>query len=232
MIETEVMKISSDEKNNFLPSKVKSLPSFCIIMNVENYLGELNRTIGQVDAFLQSLPVKSAIAVLSHSANEEKQRALFIGCKSILTVSSLPEGGDGSITRAGFRLAIDHGFDYAIVLNSGCAFSVEQLKAFFKPMMLSYDYIKATRYGCFQMKNTKTKIERIRDRLVNVFGKYFLGLPFSDCSCDVRAVKCTLLARMMTEKDGVSMLIEEAMQAKRLAAKSTEIPYRPVTAEL
>lgn len=217
------------ERSKHAWTKAKRLPTFCVILPVLNKEKAIAGTIISIDSFLQTLKARTAIIAVDRGSKDQSPEILNLlsqSCQRLIVLTSPASFSYGAASRIGFRTAIDHGFDYALILGSDVEYSGGVIKEFLRPMMMSYDFIKASRMAPFSTKSPRILYERIADRFINWFGAVFLKLPVRDYSCPVRAIKCTLLARMMTERNGLLMLLEESIQARKLAAKVCEVTYR------
>jgi len=186
------------------------------------------KSIREIANYLQGLHTRTAIIAVNDGSSDGTIRVLEELTKTVpqlIVVNCGNNGGYGVANRAGFRAAIDHGFDYALVMDADGTQNPVYIEEFLRPMMLSYDFIKATRY-CRYSKVEGVSFERRVISLVgNKIAKLYLRTPISDYTNGFRAIKCTLLVRMMTQEKGFSMLIEECVQAKKLGAKFFEVPY-------
>lgn len=208
--------------------KVNQPPTFCVILPVVNAQAQVAKRVTAVFKVLENIQARTSIIVVNDGSTDETSMVLeqLTYVYPHLLVINLPKKkGYGSANRAGFRAAIDHGFDYALVLDGEVPANAELVEQFLRPMLLSYDIIKATRYSPHAQVDGVPLMRRCVFAAANKLARFFAGLPITDCSNGVRAIKCTLLARMMTEESGPAILIEEVVQGKRLGAKFFEVPH-------
>lgn len=217
------------ERSKHAWTKAKRLPTFCVVVPVCNNEKTIAGTIISIDSFLQTVKARTAIIAVEMGSKDQSPEILKLlsqSCPRLIVITSPTVFSYGAASRCGFRTAIDHGFDYALIVGSDIEHCGGVIKEFLRPMMMSYDFIKASRRAPHSTEAPQPVYKRIADGFVNALGAVFLQLPISDYSCPVRAIKCTLLARMMTERSGLFMLLEESIQASKLAAKVCEVTYR------
>ncbi len=186
------------------------------------------KSIGGIADFLSTLHSRTSVIAVNDGSLDNTLGVLQELSKrypSLIVVNCASNGGYGEANRAGFRAAIEHGFDYAMVMDGDGTQHPVFIEQFLRPMMLSYDFIKATRYSPFSKVEGVSFKRRFISLVGNKMAKVCIRAPITDYTNGFRAIKCTLLARMMTKEKGFSMLIEEVVQGKKLGAKFYEVPY-------
>jgi dolichol-phosphate mannosyltransferase len=210
------------------PERVKSVPTFCVILPMYNEQDSAQKCISGIADFISTLHSRTAIIAVNDGSSDNTLDVLKTLSKTypnLIVVNCAQNGGYGEANRAGFRAAIDHGFDYALVMDGDGTQHPVFIEQFLRPMMLSYDFIKATRYSPFSRVEGVSFKRRLISLVGNKLAQIFIRVPITDYTNGFRAIKCTLLARMMTKEKGFSMLIEEVVQGKKLGAKFYEVPY-------
>jgi len=208
--------------------KIKKPPTFCVVLPVRNAQSKVAKRVTAIVKVLEEINARTTIIVVNDGSTDDTSavlQQLTYAYPEIVIVERPEKKGYGSANRAGFRAAIDHGFDYALVLDGESPANAEAIELFLRPMLLSYDFIKASRFSPFSHVDGTTVAGRFACLIFNKVAKTVLGLPITDYSNGVRAIKCTLLARMMTEESGPAILIEEVVQGKKLGAKFFEVPH-------
>lgn len=211
-----------------LQERVKRVPTFCVILPMYNEQDSAQKCIAGITEFISTLHSRTAVIAVNDGSSDNTLSVLQDLSRlypNLIVVNCANNGGYGEANRAGFRAAIDHGFDYALVMDGDGTQHPVFIEQFLRPMMLSYDFIKATRYSPFSRVEGVSFKRRLVSLVGNKLAKVFIRVPISDYTNGFRAIKCTLLARMMTKEKGFSMLIEEVVQGKRLGAKFYEVPY-------
>ncbi|MCC7528097.1 MAG: glycosyltransferase [Candidatus Melainabacteria bacterium] len=208
--------------------KAKKPPTFCVILPVCNAQHQVAKRVTSIIKILENIHVRTAVIVVNDGSTDET--AMVLGQLSevyaqLIVIERPERSGYGSANRAGFRAAIDHGYDYALVLDGEVPANPESIDRFLRPMLLSYDFIKATRFSPYSQVEGVGLMRQLLSVLCNRLMGMMIQLPITDYSNGIRAIKCTLLARMMTEEIGPSILLEEVMQGKRLGAKFFEVPH-------
>lgn len=186
------------------------------------------KCISGIVEFISALHSRTAVIAVNDGSSDNTLGVLNELSKTypnLIVVNCPQNGGYGAANRAGFRAAIDHGFDYALVMDGDGTQHPVYIEQFLRPMMLSYDFIKATRYSPFSRVEGVSFKRRFISLVGNKLAQVFIRVPITDYTNGFRAIKCTLLARMMTKEKGFSMLIEEVVQGKKLGAKFYEVPY-------
>lgn len=210
------------------PERVKRVPTFCVILPMYNEQDSAQKCISGIADFISTLHSRTAIIAVNDGSSDNTPDVLKTLSKTypnLIVVNCAQNGGYGEANRAGFRAAIDHGFDYALVMDGDGTQHPVFIEQFLRPMMLSYDFIKATRYSPFSRVEGVSFKRRLISLVGNKLAQIFIRVPITDYTNGFRAIKCTLLARMMTKEKGFSMLIEEVVQGKKLGAKFYEVPY-------
>ncbi len=221
---------SEDIAEKQLPplERIKRLPSFCVILPMYNEQDSAEKCISGIADFLATLQTKTAVMAVNDGSSDNTLavlEALKVKYPKLIIVNCEVNGGYGAANRAGFRAAINHGFDYALVMDGDGTQHPVFIEQFLRPMMMSYDFIKATRYSPYSKVEGVSLKRRLVSAIGNKMAKLAIRVPISDYTNGFRAIKCTLLSRMMTEEKGFSMLIEEVVQGKKLGAKFYEVPY-------
>ncbi len=209
-------------------SHTRTMPTFCVVLPMYNEEKSADKCVSGIADYLRGLHTRTAIVAVNDGSSDNTiavLQELKREFKNLIIVDCKVNGGYGAANRAGFRAAIDNGFDYALVMDADGTQDPVYIEQFLRPMMLSYDFIKATRYCRYSKVEGVSFKRRLVSLVGNKLAKLYLQTPISDYTNGFRAIKCTLLARMMTKEKGFSMLIEEVVQAKRLHAKFFEVPY-------
>lgn len=218
----------SNRQQTAAPERLKKLPAFCIILPMYNEENSAQKCVSGIAEFLETLHARTAIIAVNDGSADNTLSVLQSLSEiypNLIIVNCVKNGGYGDANRAGFRAAIDHGFDYALVMDGDGTQHPVFIEQFLRPMMLSYDFIKATRYSPFSKVEGVSFKRRMISLIGNKLAKLFIRVPVTDYTNGFRAIKCTLLARMMTKEKGFSMLVEEVVQGKKLGAKFYEVPY-------
>lgn len=206
----------------------KQVPTFCVVLPMYNEGNSAEKCVSGIADYLSELHTRTAIIAVNDGSSDNTIDVLNELKKqypNLIIVDCKQNGGYGAANRAGFRAAIDNGFDYALVMDADGTQNPVYIEQFLRPMMLSVDFIKATRYS----RHSRVEGVSFKRRMISLVGnrmaKLYLRTPISDYTNGFRAIKCTLLARMMTQEKGFSMLVEEVVQAKKLHATFFEVPY-------
>lgn len=219
---------NSEKTSRHQWEKIKKPPTFCVVLPVCDAQEKIAKRVTAIVKVLDNIRARTTIIVVNDGSRDQTSlvlQQLTQVYPQLVTINRPERKGYGSATRAGFRAAIDHGFDYALVLDGEAPANAESIEDFLRPMLLSYDFIKASRYSPYSKVRGVSMVRRFTSVIFNKVARRIVDLPITDYSNGVRAIKCTLLARMMTEECGPALLIEEIVQGKRLGAKFFEVPH-------
>lgn len=223
---------SSDElRSNMEATQLKgavTLPSFCIILPMYNEESGASDCVLRIAEFLKDVPCTTAIIAVNDGSTDNTGTVLASLKKlvpGLIVETNKTNGGYGGANRTGFNAAIREGFEYALVMDADGTQDPAFIQQFFKPMIRSVDFIKATRYS----PNSKVVGVSLQRRIVSWFGnrlaQFVLRLPLTDYTNGFRAIRVRLLQRLSTKERGFAMLIEEVSQAKKAGATFAEVPY-------
>lgn len=193
-----------------------------------NEEGAARDCIVQIAAFLKDVPCRTAIIAVNDGSTDNTATVLesvrqMVKC--LIVETRKVNGGYGGANRTGFAAAVREGFDYALVMDADGTQDPIFIERFFKPMMESVDFIKATRYSrASKIKDVNFKRKAI-SWMGNRLARLVLRLPLSDYTNGFRAIKTDILKRMETTERGFAVLIEEVSVARRLGATFSEVPY-------
>lgn len=225
--ESQFSLVGETEVQKALVGRGKRLPTFCIVVPIFNQERKVEQALQRLVAHLSGLDTKTAIFAVDDGSTDNTQAALrnVAAASPLIKIVNCRHDGYGAANRAGFRAAIDCGFDYVLVMDVDSTPDANFIEQFFRPMMLSFDFIKASRYSCHSRIEGGAALSIWLSDLANRVAGCVLRLPITDYTTGCRAIKSTLLARMMTEETGFGILMEELVQARRLGAKFYEVPF-------
>lgn len=143
----------------------------------------------------------------------------------LIMVSHVHNLGYGAGLRTGMRYAIEHGYDYALFMDSDLTNHPKYLKLFYAKIAEGCDYIKATRYRKGGGMEGVAFKRRMFSQVGNLVGKALFRLPLSDVTNGFRAVHTDILRRLDLKENGFAVIMEELYQAKRYVKKFGEVPY-------
>lgn len=210
------------------PLAPDQLPSFCIALPVYNEAAGIENCITNIDAFLKTVPTRTAIIAVDDGSRDETweimlrlQREL----PSLILERHAQNGGYGAAQRTLCRLAAENNFEYALVMDADGTQAPHFIANFFEPMKRRIDFVKATRYD----KNGS--VEGVPwqrywiSRLGNLLAQMVMGLPVTDFSNGFRAIRTEAWTRIATTERNFIVLIEEVYLAGKLGLTFAEVPY-------
>ncbi len=210
-----------------LVSRGKRLPTFCIVVPIFNQEKKVEPALERLVRHLSGLDIKTAIFAVDDGSTDNTRAVLqnVAAASTLIKIVNCRHDGYGAANRAGFRAAINCGFDYVLVMDVNSIPDAHFIEQFFRPMILSFDFIKASRYSQHSCIEGGSALDIWLSDAANRVAGYVLRLPITDYTTGCRAIKSTLLARMMTKETGFGILMEELVQARRLGAKFYEVPF-------
>ncbi len=225
--ESQVSTLGEKEVQKALVGRGKRLPTFCIVVPIFNQEEKVEPALRRMVAHISGLDIKTAIFAVDDGSTDNTRVALrnVAAHSPLIKIVNCRHDGYGAANRAGFRSAINGGFDYVLVMDVDSTPDANFIEQFFRPMMLSFDFIKASRYSQHSRIEGGAALDIWLSDAANRLAGYVLRLPITDYTTGCRAIKSTLLARMMTEETGFGILMEELVQARRLGAKFYEVPF-------
>lgn len=204
------------------------LPSFCIALPVYNEAAAIENCINGIAAFLKTVPSRTAIIAVDDGSRDETWDILGRlqrDVPSLIIERHVENRGYGGAQRTLCQLAVDHGFDYALVMDADGTQAPHFIGNFFEPMKQRIDFVKATRYD----KNGS--VEGVPwqrywiSRIGNLLAQIVMGLPVTDFSNGFRAIRTEAWSRIKTTETNFVVLIEEVYLAGKLGLSFAEVPY-------
>lgn len=203
----------------------------CIIIPMYNEEAIVRQSIETILPYVQKLPYPTTLLVVDDGSRDRtagivKECIAQVGDTNILTILSHERNlGYGAAVRTGIRYAIEHGYDWALFMDSDLTNHPKYLKLFYAKMAQGCDYIKATRYrkgGGMQGVAFK---RRAFSKVGNLVGRLLFQVPLSDVTNGFRAVHMDILRKLDLKENGFAIIMEELYQAKRYVKKFGEVPY-------
>lgn len=204
------------------------LPSFCIALPVYNEATGIERCVENIARFLATVETRTGIITVDDGSRDDSYEIL------LRLQQRLPElivhrhernDGYGAANRTLCRLAAEHGFDYAIVMDADGTQDPSYIARFYAPMRQGIDFIKATRYRLGGGVDGVPWQRWVISRAGNLLARTVMGIPLSDFSNGFRAIKTAKWTQLATTERGFELLIEECGLAKAQGLSFGEIPY-------
>jgi dolichol-phosphate mannosyltransferase len=155
-----------------------------------------------------------------HAQNEPRLRCLHRPSKL----------GLGTATLAGFRAAIDQGYDFVLTMDADFSHHPRHLPAIRECIASTtkcVDVVIGSRYVPGGGIEGWPFHRRLMSRLVNTYARLLLGLSTRDCSGAFRCYRCDTLKQLDFDKirsRGYSYLEEILWLLKRRRARFAEVP--------
>lgn len=203
----------------------------CIVIPMYNEEAIARQSIETILPYVRGLPYSTTVLIVD-DGSEDQTAAIVQECiakagdKNLLTmVSHKTNQGYGAALRTGMRYALEHGYDYALFMDSDLTNHPKYLKLFYAKMAEGCDYIKATRYRSGGGMEGVAFKRRMFSKAGNLVGKALFRLPISDVTNGFRAVHADILRKLDLKENGFAIIMEELYQAKRYVKKFCEVPY-------
>ncbi|HJN13652.1 MAG: polyprenol monophosphomannose synthase [Pirellulaceae bacterium] len=138
--------------------------------------------------------------------------------------------GLGTATLAGFREAIDQGYDLVLTMDADFSHDPKYLpamRACIASTTQTVDVVIGSRYVPGGGIEGWPFHRRLMSRLVNTYARLLLGLPVKDCSGAFRCYRCDTLKQLDVDQirsRGYSYLEEILWLLKRRRARFGEVP--------
>jgi len=138
--------------------------------------------------------------------------------------------GLGTATLAGFRAALDQGYDFVLTMDADFSHDPKYLPALRARMATSHppaDVVIGSRYVPGGGIEGWPPHRRLMSRLVNTYARLLLGLSVKDCSGAFRCYRCETLGKLDFDgmrSRGYSYLEEILWLLKRRRARFIEVP--------
>lgn len=129
-------------------SDIEASPEFCVILPAYNEAECIEQCVRDIAEYLVRVKARTGIITIgdgSSDASYDILKRLQTSFPTLIVNRHEQNGGYGAANRSGCRLAAEHGFEYALVMDAGGTQAVEFIGAFPKPMRRRVDFIKATR---------------------------------------------------------------------------------------
>ncbi len=140
--------------------------------------------------------------------------------------------GLGTATKAGFQYALDHDFEWVLVLDADLSHPPHSIPRLLAGMAGTagdgdYDVMIGSRYVPGGRIEGWPRHRRWISRCLNLYARWWLGLQARDCSGSFRCYRCDLLRQIglhNLRSRGYAYLEELLWQAQRAGARIGEVP--------
>jgi len=134
--------------------------------------------------------------------------------------------GLGTATLAGFRYAIDNGFDWLVNLDADFSHRPTYVPQLMEKMS-EYDVVIASRYVAGGGVAGWTRGRKLMSQMINAWARLLLGLPTADNSGSFRCYRVSKLSEIdwdLTLARGFAFQEEILYRCRRVDCRMTEIP--------
>lgn len=203
----------------------------CIIIPMYNEEAIAKQSIETILPYLKELPYSTTLLVVNDGSKDRTAqivRTLIeqLGNERYLTlVSHDCNLGYGAGLRTGMRYAIEHGYDWALFMDSDLTNHPKYIKLFYEQMAHGCEYIKATRYWKGGGMEGVPWKRRLLSHVANRIARRLFRLPLTDPTNGFRAVRTGILKQLDLHENDFSLIMEELAQAKRFTRSFCEVPY-------
>jgi glycosyltransferase involved in cell wall biosynthesis len=206
----------------------EELPSFCVVLPVYNEAAVVASCIDRIAHFLKDVPARTAIIAVDDGSSDDSYniiKQLSQRLPQLIVYRHECNSGYGAANRTLCRLAVEHGFEYAVVMDADGTQDPLFIANFFPLMRNGFDFIKATRYRRGGRVKGVPWRRYIVSRIGNLLAQLFMNIPLSDFSNGFRAIRTEKWQQFDTTEPGFELLIEECYYARKLGLSFGEVPY-------
>ncbi len=203
----------------------------CVIIPMYNEEAIAKTSVETILPYLKTLPYPTTLLIVNDGSKDKTAEIVMTEVERVedarrLTMVSHDRNlGYGAGLRTGMHYAIDHGYDYALFMDSDLTNHPKYLTLFYSKMAEGCDYIKATRYRKGGGMEGVPFKRRMFSRVGNMVGRFLFQLPLSDVTNGFRAVHTDILRKLDLKENGFAIIMEELYQVKPYVKKFGEVPY-------
>ena len=205
-----------------------ALPSFCIALPVYNEAAVIESCIDNIARFLDGVDARTGIIAVDDGSGDDSfgvMRRMQDRLPNLIVHRHEQNGGYGAANRTLCRLAADHRFDYALVMDADGTQDPLYIANFFPPMRQGIDFIKATRYRLGGGVAGVRWQRRAISRFGNMLAQACMNIPLSDFSNGFRCIRTDKWQQIRSTERNFEVLIEECHLARKLGLTFGEVPY-------
>ncbi len=206
----------------------KGLPSFCIALPVYNEATGIERCIDGIARFLDPVDTRTAIIAVDDGSRDgslDIMQRMQQRLPRLIVHRHERNQGYGAANRTLCRLAAEHGFDYAIVMDADGTQDPRYIANFFPLLRQGVDFVKATRYRLGGGVNGVPWQRYLISYFGNRLARAVMRIPLSDFSNGFRAIRTTKWRQLESTENAFVLLIEECYLARKLGLSFGEVPY-------
>jgi dolichol-phosphate mannosyltransferase len=205
-----------------------AVPSFCIALPVYNEAAVIESCIDKIASFLDTVDTRTGIIAVDDGSADDSygvMRRMQDRLPQLIVQRHERNGGYGTANRTLCRLASDHRFDYALVMDADGTQDPHYIENFFPLMRQGIDFIKATRYRLGGGVDGVPWQRYVISRYGNLLARMVMDIPLSDFSNGFRAIRTEKWQQIKSTERAFELLIEECYLAKQLGMSFGEVPY-------
>lgn len=205
-----------------------ALPSFCVALPVYNEAAVIESCIDNIAGFLDTVPTRTGIVAVDDGSADDSFEVM---CRmrdrlpQLVVHRHAHNGGYGTANRTLCRLAVEHRFDYALVMDADGTQDPCYIANFLPLMSNGVDFIKATRYRMGGSVDGVPWQRRAISRAGNMLAQICMNIPLSDFSNGFRCIKTDKWQQLKSTERNFEILIEECHLARKLGLTFGEVPY-------
>lgn len=207
---------------------VAPLPSFCVALPVYNEAAVIESCITNIARFLDTVDARTGIAAVDDGSTDdtfEVMCSMQARMPQLIVHRHERNGGYGAANRMLCSLAVDHRFDYALVMDADGTQDPRHIANFFPLMRQGVDFIKATRYRLGGSVVGVPWQRRAISRAGNLLAQVCMNMPLSDFSNGFRCIRTDKWQQIKSTERNFEVLIEECHLARKLGLTFGEVPY-------
>jgi len=195
---------------------------------------EAENIILMIDALAQSVPGVHVLVVDDGSPDGTASLVEELGREGVHVLKRSEKAGLGGAYRAGFRWAIDHGYDACVEMDADFSHNPESLPSLLAASGQGADLVIGSRYVEGGSTPKWAWYRLMLSRGGNLYASIVLGLKVADSTAGFRVYRTAILEAMDFESvraDGYGFQIEMTYRARGAGARISEVPIRFVDRE-
>jgi dolichol-phosphate mannosyltransferase len=203
--------------------------SFCVVVPMYNEESGAEQCVRRICEVLSNVPYRCELVTVNDGSRDGTAailNRLSANQPNLTVIHHETNRGYGAALRTGIGYAVDQRFDYALFMDSDLTNDPVDIPRFVEKMRDGYDVIKATRYSDGGQVSGVPAYRVVISRVGNWIARRLYRLPITDCTNGFRAVRTSILGKMVLTEQKFPIIMEELYYSSFLATSFAQIPVR------
>jgi glycosyltransferase involved in cell wall biosynthesis len=202
--------------------------NFAVIIPMHNEAGNVTGIVREVNRALKENGYRADIILVDDGSGDRTGAEIERAGRdhpNIIALSHERNAGFGAALRTAMKEAVERGYDFAVFMDADFTMHPKYIRSFYEKMAEGYDFVIGSRFlagGGMKDVPSWRKLFSVAGRFVF---RICFHLPLTDYTQGFRAIRTGVLAKMELTETGFPILIEEIYQARKQAARFSEIPF-------